>query len=192
MAKRRRPHDFTIRGEAKSLITSLKGRTLDALEAAHPGFDVYGAVRLRSGRGAIDVSCVPKSAQSKDGEWVRGFGAFKVRNGRGKGIENPSRVWDPWHYEIGSVVEGIILVNTHVRQWAYGELVLEYFYTQAIALALADGRFLILDKCDYQCDMVSVRFGDRDLDDLVFDDVDDCVGYESYEHLRWERTYEII
>jgi hypothetical protein len=93
---------------------------------------VYGAVRLRSGRGAIDVSCVPKSAWSKDGGWAREFGAFKARNGRGKGIENPSRVWDPWRHEIGSVVEGIILVNTHVRQWEAEELVLEYYYAPAI------------------------------------------------------------
>jgi hypothetical protein len=40
--------------------------------------------------------------------------------------------------------------------------------------------------------MVSVRFGDRDLDDMVFDDVDDCVGWGIEGHLRWERTLEII
>ena len=59
-------------------------------------------------------------------------------------------------------------------------------------LALADGRFLILDKRDLGCDMVSVRFGDRDLDDPVFDDVDDCVGWGIEGDLRWERTLEII
>jgi len=83
-------------------------------------------------------------------------------------------------------------VNTHVRQWEAEELVLEYCYTPGHPLALADGRFLILDKRDLGCDMVSVRFGDRDLDDPAFDDVDDCVGWGIEGHLRWERTLEII
>lgn len=156
--------------QERRLLASLKGRTLDGLDACLvSGSSAWGGVRLHADGASVDVNAgLALAAWGPSEDDVDEFGCMSVTEGEPETLEvrqaSPQTTVRP----VGKTVTGVAVVDQAVDLHERGQWAARVETTQAVALQLGD-EWLLLDRECWFSDMIAIKSG-PDLPSLLYDD----------------------
>lgn len=183
--------DNRLTGEDLSLLRGLLGRQLNSIEGVFLVDYAWNGVRLHANEGSIDIRDDLDKIPVDGDENTDDVGIISVHPASSGPFAAPTIEGKLLTRKIDELVTGVAVISSELRTYEHDALRYRRSYAQAIALSLANGSNIVLDKGPWFDEALLVREG-AEIDPLLYDERQDWEDDPDAPDTHYEMSKSII